>query len=192
MSTTNDKSPTRRAILEPALALAVASPMRVLAQAGGKPEKLRPQPGDRLVFAFGPHEGEPVQSEELEIGAAAVAALPMDPDSGVVRDGSRLNRVMVMRLDPATLSEKTAEGAAEGIVVYSAVCTHTGCDVSGWNNETNRLVCPCHESEFEVSDGAKVMTGPATKALAMLPVEIADGELRVTRGFTRRVGFQRQ
>ncbi len=192
MGAINDKSPTRRALLEPALALAVASPLRVFAQAGAKPEKLRPQPGDRLVFAFGPHEGERLQSEELGIGAAAVAALPMDPDSGVVRDGSRLNRVMVMRLDPATLSEKTAEGAAEGIVVYSAVCTHTGCDVSDWNHETQRLVCPCHESEFEVSDGAKVMTGPAPKPLAMLPVEIAGGELRVTRGFTRRVGFQRQ
>ncbi len=184
---------TRRAALKPALALTLAAPIGVLAQAGAKaPEKLRPQLGDHLVFAFGPREGELLQSEELTVGGAPVAAWPMSADAGVVRSGSRLNRVMVMRLDPVTLSEKTAKGAADGIVAYSAVCPHTGCDVEGWNEETQRLVCPCHESEFEVSNGARVMTGPAPKPLAMLPLEIAEGELRVARGFTRRVGFERQ
>jgi len=189
----SEQGPTRRAILEPALALTLAAPLRVLGQAGpGAPEKMRPQPGDRLVFAFGSREGEPLQPEELTVASKPVAAWPMSDDAGVVRSGSRLNRVMVMRLDPATLSEKTAQGAADGIVAYSAVCTHTGCDVSDWREETHRLVCPCHESEFEVSDGARVLTGPAPKPLAMLPLEIAEGELRVARGFTRRVGFQRQ
>ena len=181
---------TRRAVLEPVVALALSAPIRCLAQAGAKPEKLRPQPGDRLVFAFGPREGEPLRSVELPIGGKPVTAWPMSPDAGVVRSGSRLNRVMVMRLDPAALSAKTAKGAADGIVAYSAVCPHTGCDVEGWNEETRRLVCPCHESEFEVADGARVMNGPAPKPLAMLPLEIAEGELRVARGFTRRVGFQ--
>ena len=116
----------------------------------------------------------------------------MSPDTGVVRNGSRLNRVMVVRLDPKTLSTKTAQGAADGIVAYSAVCSHTGCDVSEWRSKTRRLVCPCHDSEFEVADSARVMSGPAPKPLAMLPLEIAEGELRVARGFTRRVGFQPQ
>ena len=203
MATVDDKSasreklhtkrgPTRRAVLEPAVALALSAPMRCLAQAGTKPEKLRPQPGDGLVFAFGPREGEPLQSEDILMGEKPVAAWPMSPDAGVVRSGSRLNGVMVMRLDPATLSEKTARGAADGIVAYSAICPHTGCDVEGWNEETQRLVCPCHESEFEVSNGARVLNGPAPKPLAMLPLEFAEGELRVARGFTRRVGFERQ
>jgi rieske iron-sulfur protein len=181
---------TRRAVLEPVVALALSAPMRCMAQASAKPEKQRPQPGDRLVFAFGPREGEPLQIDELTVDEKPVTAWPMSPDTGVVRSGSRLNRVMVMRLDLATLSAKTAKGAADGIVAYSAVCPHTGCDVEGWNEETHRLVCPCHESEFEVADGARVMTGPAPKPLAMLPLEIAEGELRVARGFTRRVGFQ--
>lgn len=184
--------PTRRAVLEPAVALAVALPLRGLAQASAKPEKLRPQPGDRLVFAFGPREGEQLRSDDLTMGERPLAAWPKSPDDGVVRDGSRLNRVLVMRLDPATLSDKTAKGAADGIVAYSNVCTHTGCDVEGWNEETRRPVCPCHESEFELTDGARVVTGPAPKPLAMLPLEIADGDLRVAGKFTRRVGFQRQ
>ena len=113
---------TRRAVLEPVVALAFSAPMRCLAQASPKPEKLRPQPGDRLVFAFGPHEGEPLQIDELTVDEKPVTAWPMSPETGVVRSGSRLNRVMVMRLDPATLSAKTAKGAADGIVAYSAVC----------------------------------------------------------------------
>ena len=88
------------------VALALSAPIVCLAQAGGKPEKLRPQPADRLVFAFGPREGEPLQSEDILMGEKPVAAWPMSPDAGVVRSGSRLNRVMVMRLDPATLSKK--------------------------------------------------------------------------------------
>ena len=107
----SEQGSTRRAVLEPALALALAPSMRALAQARAKaPEKLRPQPGDRLVFAFGPREGEPLQPEELTIGAAPVAALPMSPDMGVVRNGSRLNRVMVVRLDPAALSGQDGTG----------------------------------------------------------------------------------
>ncbi len=196
MATADEESatlrPTRRAVLEPAVALAVAAPLRGLAQAGAKPEKLRPQPGDQLVFAFGPREGEQLLADDITIGEKPLVAWPKSPDDAVVRDGSRLNRVMVMRLDPATLSEKTTEGAADGIVAYSSICTHTGCDVEGWNEETRRPVCPCHESEFEVSDSARVVTGPAPKPLAMLPLEIAAGELRVANKFTRRVGFQRQ
>ena len=192
MDTKGKRCPTRRAVLDSAVALAVASPLRVLGQTSGKPERLRPQPGDRLVFAQGDHEGESISAEAVVFGAEPIPALPQEAESGVVRSGSRLNRVMVMRLDPAALSPVTARSAAEGIVVYSAVCTHTGCDVSDWNEETGRLVCPCHETEFEVIDGGKVMDGPAPKPLAMLPIEIADGELRVTRPFTRRVGFQRQ
>jgi len=187
------KGVTRRAILEPALALALVSPMRVVAQTRtSAPEKLRPQPGDRLVFAFGSREGKLLQPEELTIGTTPVTALPMSSDTGVVRDGSRLNRVMVMRLDSEALSAKTARSAADGIVAYSAVCSHTGCDVSEWDTETQQLVCPCHDSEFKVTDGARVMSGPAPKPLAMLPLEITGGELRVARKFTRRVGAQSQ
>ena len=187
------KGATRRAILEPALALTLVAPMRVVAQARtSAPEKLRPQPGDRLVFAFGLREGKILKPEELIIGSTPVTALPMSPDTGIVRDGSRLNRVMVIRLDSEALSVKTARSSADGIVAYSAVCSHTGCDISEWDTETQRLVCPCHDSEFEVTDGARVMSGPAPKPLAMLPLEITKGELRVARKFTRRVGAQPQ
>ncbi len=123
---------------------------------------------------------------------APVLAYPVETSSGLVRDGSRLNQVLVLHLDPAVLSAKAASRAAEGIVAYSAVCTHTGCDVSGWRGEKLRLVCPCHGSEFDAADAALVLNGPAPRPLAMLPLELDGGELRVASGFTRRVGFRPQ
>ena len=116
-------------------------------------------------------------------------ALPKDPESGVVRDGSRLNQVLLLRKDPDSLSSRTAEGAVSGILAYSSVCTHTGCNIDERLSEAGRLVCPCHGSEFDPRDRAKVMGGPAPRRLAQLPLEIAEGRLVVRRGFSGRVGF---
>ena len=184
---------TRRSLIELALALGLTVPIRLFAQSSTRqPEKLRPQPGDRLVFATGSREGDAVKPDDLALGAEPLGAYPMDRSSGVVRNGSRLNQVMVLRLDPTALSPETAGAAADGIVAYSAVCTHTGCEISQWRGKERHLVCPCHGSEFDAADAALVVKGPAPKPLAMLPLEIAEGELRVKRGFTSHVGFQPQ
>ena len=184
---------TRRALLRLGAAVACLGPTGARAQRQGRPpERLRPQPGDGLVYAFGEQRGKKLLAEHVVRDAAPLLAYPVESASGLVRDGSRLNQVLVIRLDPDALSAKAASRAADGIVAYSAVCTHTGCDVSGWRGEALRLVCPCHGSEFEATDAALVVGGPAPKPLAMLPLEVARGELRVLSGFTRRVGFQPQ
>ncbi len=184
---------TRRGLLQLGVALACLGPTRVRAQRRARgPERLRPQPGDGLVYAFGEHQGKKLLAEHVVRDAAPLLAYPVEASSGLVRDGSRLNQVLVVRIDPAALSSKAASRGAEGIVAYSAVCTHTGCDVSGWRGEKSRLVCPCHGSEFDATDAARVLSGPAPKPLAMLPVEVVSGELRVVTSFTRRVGFQPQ
>ena len=184
---------TRRALLQLGAAVACLGPTGARAQRQGRPpERLRPQPGDGLVYAFGEQRGKKLLAEHVVRDAAPLLAYPVESSSGLVRDGSRLNQVLVIRLDPDALSVKAASRAADGIVAYSAVCTHTGCDVSGWRGEALRLVCPCHGSEFEATDAALVVSGPAPKPLAMLPLEVATGELRVVSGFTRRVGFQPQ
>ena len=184
---------TRRALLQLVVALACLWPIGSRAKKRAqRPERLRPQPGDGLVYAFGEHQGRKLLAEHVVRDAAPVLAYPAELSSGLVRDGSRLNQVLVLRIDPAALSLKAASRGADGIVAYSAVCTHTGCDVSGWRGETSRLVCPCHGSEFDAADAALVLSGPAPKPLAMLPLEVAGGELRVVSGFTRRVGFQPQ
>ena len=66
---------------------------------------------------------------------------------------------------------ETRARAADGIVAYSGVCTHTGCDVTDWYGDVLRFKCPCHESEFDPSDGARVVGGPAPWQLAALPLK---------------------
>ena len=72
-----------------------------------------------------------------------------------------MNQLIVVRLPPEKLTDATRGRAADGVVAYSGVCTHTGCDVTDWFGDVLRFKCPCHESEFDPSDGARVVGGPA-------------------------------
>lgn len=150
-----------------------------------RPERMKPQIGDVLVHAFDEQAGRPVRPEE--VSDALLFAFPRSED-GVVRDGSLHNQVSLIRGDQTAMSEKTRQYAAGPIIAVSAACTHTGCEVSGWQAETFELVCPCHGSRFDVHEAARVVDGPATKPLALLPIELSDGVLKVTGKFSRRVG----
>lgn len=112
----------------------------------------------------------------------------MDPQSETVRDGTRLNQVILVRLVPVALDEETATRAADGIVTFLGVCSHTGCDVSDWLNDTQTLFYPCHESEFDPARSAEVTGGPAPRRLAALPLRIVDGTLLAAGSFIGRVG----
>ena len=148
----------------------------------------RPRAGDRFVFALGARRGETIAPGDVAPGGPLLLAWPADPATGTVRDGSRLNQVVLVRLDPATLDAATAARAADGIVAYSGVCSHTGCDVSEWIDSTRTLLCPCHDSEFDPARGAEVVLGPAPRRLAALPLAIVDGSLEAVGGFIGRVG----
>lgn len=158
--------------------------------AATKPTRLKPQVGDVLVHAFGEQAG--VVIAPADVVSAPLFAFPMEPASGLVRDGSLHNQMLMVRVDRDALSAKAADYAvahgSSAFLVYSAACTHTGCEVSGWREETRRLVCPCHGSEFDIHDAARVMGGPAPKPLAMLAVELAGSAFQVAGGFSRRVG----
>jgi Rieske Fe-S protein len=101
-----------------------------------------------------------------------------------------LNQLIVVRLPPERLGDETRARAADGVVAYSGVCTHTGCDVTDWYGDVLRFKCPCHESEFDPGDGARVVGGPAPLPLAALPLKLVDGALVVAEVFQGRVGFQ--
>lgn len=156
----------------------------------GDAAKAAPAEDDLLVFAFGSRSGEIMTPDALTVGSPQVFAFPMDPATGIVKSANRLNQVVVIRLDPAWLSDETASRAADGIVAYSGVCTHTGCDIEDFNAEFNRFQCPCHESQFDPSNGASVVGGPAPTPLASLPLKLVDGQLVVAGEFIGRVGFQ--
>ena len=117
-------------------------------------------------------------------------AWPLDPAGNVVRDGSRLNKVLLVRLDPAVLDAQTSQRAADGVVAYSAICPHTGCEVVNWVPDALLLDCPCHNSQYDPKAGARVVSGPSPRSLAALPLRIADGKLMVARAFIGRLGIQ--
>ena len=180
---------SRRTVFKMSLATGVAVPMSALGQS---PNRLRPQPGDQLVFEEGPNQDALIRPELLELEKRPLSALARDPETQVLRDGSRLNRIMIMRIDPELMSARYQANVAEGVIAYSAVCTHTGCDVTNWDEGQLRMACPCHESQFDIYDGAKVVGGPAPRPLAMLPLEVVDGVVLVAAGFRGRVGFTQQ
>jgi Rieske Fe-S protein len=117
-------------------------------------------------------------------------AWPMDPTDNLVRDGSRLNKVLLIRLDPGTLEPQTRDRAADGVVAYSAICPHTACEVTSWYADRQILECPCHNSQYDPKAGARLISGPSQRGLAALPLRIADGKLAVARPFIGRLGIQ--
>ena len=188
-----DATPSRerRQMLQGAIGAALGSMWPGVARAqDADPRNARPREGDRFVFAGGDRKGAIVMARDLTLGGPPASAYPQEPTSGITRDGSRLNQVLLIRLDVAELTEATRPRAPEGIVAYSAICTHTGCDSWAWQGDEKLLKCPSHDSEFVARDGARVTSGPAPRRLATLPLKIVDGVVIAADVFVGRVGFQ--
>jgi Rieske Fe-S protein len=181
----------RRTLFKTFLGVLMALPFAQVASAQQRrPDKACPQAGDQFVFALGKRQEERITPVDLQVDAAPVLAYPIDPQIQVVRNGSRLNQVVLVRVQPEQLAEDTRRYAVEGIVAYSAFCTHQGCAVTGWQAETGTLKCPCHDSQFDPKDGARVVGGPAKRRLAALPLRLVDGALMAAGGFKGRVGIK--
>ena len=181
----------RRKLLQAGLAAglgALLSPARLIG-AQDNAAAIRPKPGDLLVKADDP-EHRPLRPEDVTVNARPMAAWAMDPQDRTVRSGARFNALILLRLDEAALTTATRARAADGVLAYTAICTHEGCDVDGWIPDRLALTCPCHESEFDPKDAARVVSGPAPRVLPALPLKIVDGTLVVARAFTSRVGFE--
>ena len=183
----SDDGHQRRAVLKGTIGLGLTLPLaQVRAAEEEDPKKARPQEGDRFVFFSGDRKGEIIKRDDLPEGGPQTLAYPIDPATETVRNGSRLNQVLLIRLAPDQLSKDTSANAAEGVVAYSAACTHEACPVSMWKEGT--LYCACHGSQYDPADAAKVVHGPAERRLAMLPLKVEDGVLVAAGPFTGRVG----
>ena len=159
-----------------------AGGQRAIAQ----PASARPKEGDLLVSA----ENEIVLAPaDVPFGGPPLLAWPMDAADKTVRKESRLNKILLLRLDPATLVGATKERAAEGVVAYSAICPHTACQVDGWMVDQQILECSCHYSHYNPREGAAVIDDPTPRPLPALPLKVVDGTLAVAKPFTSRVGI---
>jgi hypothetical protein len=129
----------------------VLAPRFVWAQAD--PARERPKESDLLVAVGSTAAPEPLRPDDLPLGGKPTMAWPMDAETHTVRSGSRLNKVLLLRLDPEGFDPETKEHAAEGVVAYSAVCTHTGCDVTNWHPDSELLECPVESKMGAVAGG---------------------------------------
>jgi Rieske Fe-S protein len=154
------------------------------------PASARPKEGDMLVKA-GDAGRTPLTPNDIPLASGYTTAWAMDPADKTVRSGSRLNQLLLLRFDPGTLAAGTLMRAAAGVVAYTSICTHNGCDIDSWLAREQHLYCSCHESIFDPRDGARVVDGPAPRALPALPLTIADGTLVVAGGFTAPVGYEK-
>jgi Rieske Fe-S protein len=180
----------RRAVIKAGLGLGLGWRLVTdLAAAQSDPASATPKEGDLLIKA-GDASKTPLTPGDIPLGAAQTLAWAMDAGDRTARSGSRMNLLLLLRLDPARLAGDTRGRAADGVVAYTAICTHSGCDIDDWIAADQVLSCSCHASTFDPKDGAKVVDGPAPRMLPALPLKVVDGKLVVAGPFTSRVGFE--
>ncbi|MGW2723149.1 cytochrome bc1 complex Rieske iron-sulfur subunit [Streptomyces sp. NPDC001492] len=98
--------------------------------------------------------------------------------------------LMIVRIQPENIKDKQElDWSYQGIVAYSKICTHVGCPISLYEQQTHHVLCPCHQSTFDLSDGARVIFGPAGHALPQLRIGVNDqGYLEALGDFEEPVG----
>lgn len=184
----NDRE--RRTLLIEALALTALVPLAAGLPASARAQSSRarkPEPGDRFAYMTGDNEDKTIAPEALKVGAEPVLAYPVDRDSGEVLK-SRANLITLARVEVNALKPASARNAADGIVAFSSLCTHAGCPITVLHSSQTQLVCNCHGSTFDAANRGAVTQGPATRRLAMLPVEIKDGVLVIAGKFDGPLG----
>lgn len=160
-----------------ALGLASLFPLRSLGPRPGRGLKVTPyRPGLRLVT----ENGAPVRLDDLAVGSV-VTVWPQD------HVGEADAPTLLIRTGAEGLA--LAEPTVEDVVAYSKLCTHTGCPVGLYQQQEQLLLCPCHQSTFDVVDGAEPIFGPATRPLPQLPIGMDDEGFFVALGdFPQPVG----
>ena len=155
------------------------------------------KPGMRLVNDI---SGSPIRPDEVEIGQLinAEPAVFYEEEHGEPKfEGVHLQQakakaaIIIVRMQPndITPAKGRENWGVEGILCYSKICTHVGCPISLWEQQTHHLLCPCHQSTFDLADNAKVIFGPAARALPQLPLKLdEEGYLVAQRDFDEPVG----
>ncbi|MCU1515099.1 MAG: ubiquinol-cytochrome c reductase iron-sulfur subunit [Microbacteriaceae bacterium] len=135
--------------------------------------------------------GTPIKASEVTLGSV-FHVIP----EGLNDKEDRLEEkakaaVLLMRLKPEDLhvSKGRETWNYNGIVAYSKICTHVGCPVALYEQQTHHLLCPCHSSTFDVTNECEVIFGPAKRPLPQLPISVdSEGYLVAQSDFTEPVG----
>ncbi|MGI8576356.1 MAG: cytochrome bc1 complex Rieske iron-sulfur subunit [Nocardioidaceae bacterium] len=119
--------------------------------------------------------GEPALFfDELGPGGTVI---PAKYDGSSLLDEKAKAAVILVRMQPTDIhpAKGREDWGVDGILCYSKICTHVGCPISLWEQQTHQLLCPCHQSTFDLANNGKVLFGPAARPLPQLPLMV-DGE----------------
>ena len=156
------------------------------------------EPGMRLVRDV---VGTPILASEIELGdlinAAPEAMFPSEENGYPELHGAEeqaekaKGAIIIVRMDPDELTAATQpdKWTVDGIICYSKICTHVGCPISLYERTTHHVLCPCHQSTFDLADHARVVFGPAARPLPQLPIAVdEEGYLVAQSDFTEPIG----
>ena len=135
--------------------------------------KIRPEdiPVGGLVSAL-PENIMEIQEEEHNLNARGKAA------------------IILVRMEPDEIRAQQGDGwDYQGILAYSKICTHVGCPIALYEHRTHHLLCPCHQSTFDLADAGNVVFGPAARRMPQLPIGVnEEGFLVAKAPFAEPVG----
>ena len=138
--------------------------------------------------------GTPIKASDITLGSTYHVLpeniLGLGHDEGYLNEKAKAV-VLVMRLDPSevNVSEERTDWNVDGIFAYSKVCTHVGCPVALYEQHTHHLLCPCHQSTFDLTNECEVIFGPASHPLPQLPITVdSEGYLVARSDFHEPVG----
>jgi ubiquinol-cytochrome c reductase iron-sulfur subunit len=162
-----------------AFALAALAPVRSL---GPRPSGQLFNTAWRRGLRVVDDAGRPVSVEDVPVGGV----LTVWPEGHVDTEDAQ---AVLLRVAPDVARNAEVPPQVEGVYVYSKICTHVGCPVGQYLDESHLLMCPCHQSTFDVLDDGKPKFGPAARALPQLPIALdGDGHLVATGDFPDAVG----
>ncbi len=139
----------------------------------------------------------PIKPGDVPIGGI-VSAMPADLPEVQEAEGDLNERaksvIILVRMSPEDIISQQGGTPAEpwdyqGVMAFSKICTHVGCPINLYEQRTHHMLCPCHQSTFDLADSANVVFGPAARRLPQLPITVdAEGFLIARDGFAEPVG----
>ncbi len=186
----------RRSLIKRSLGLSLGlvgiSPLLLLRDLGPLPKddltKTSWKTGSRLVTDPG---NRPIRAEDLEVGAVAQTLPELTSGQERTLNNIAKDAVLLIRLRPEefNLDAERLSWTHEGIIAFSKICSHMGCAVALYEQQTKHLLCPCHQSTFDVTRAAKVIFGPAARPLPQLAITVdSEGYLVAQAPFNEPVG----
>jgi ubiquinol-cytochrome c reductase iron-sulfur subunit len=125
-------------------------------------------------------DGTPIRPEDVSVGGQ-LTAFPGVPGGTTNEHADSPTLLIHLREADAEETRKNLVKVKinvgsmwQNFVAYSKICTHLGCPASLYEQQTNRLLCPCHQSQFQITNNAQPIFGPATRPLPMLPISVDD------------------